>query len=301
MRRLLDLLRKQAPAPTEAYAVYTREYDRIVEAEKLDTVLGAPSAADRMATKDSWDLFYNSLQVWRTRVDLAALEMAERVRRVARDLPDTAIAILVDHSGSMKGQRILLAAAATDISYDFLVQLGCTVEVLGFTTVSWRGGRPREAWLRRGRRLVPGRLCELLHIVYRKAGDRVAASLAPMLRSGLLKENVDGEALLWAASRLRALPQRRKLLLIISDGAPVDDATLSANDLGYLDRHLIAVINEIEASEDVELAALGVGYDVGRYYAQAATVQTPEDLGLVMLNLLERQLTRAPISPTAAG
>lgn len=300
MRRLLDLFRGRTPEPPKPYTVYTRDFDQIIDAKDLDGVLGRPSAADRAVAKESWDLFHQGLQAWRTSADLAALNAVERVRKAAIDPANTAIVILVDHSGSMKGQRMLLAAAATDVGHDFLVQLGCAVEVLGFTTVSWHGGRSRKRWFRRGRPKSPGRLCDLLHIVYRRAGDSVAAPLTPMLRPGLLKENVDGEALLWAAERLRALPQRRKLLLVVSDGAPVDDATLAANDLGYLDRHLQAVVSQLEASLDMELAALGIGHDVERYYARTATVKTPEDLGLTMVSLLERLLIEEPISPNAS-
>lgn len=301
MKRLLSLFRKRPPTVSKDYSVYTLEFDRIVDAGDLDTVLGKLPGKARIAERESWDLFRDGLQTWRTRADLAALDTSDRVRKSATGLADTAVAVLVDHSGSMKGQRILLAAAATEISHDFLVNLGCAVEILGFTTVSWRGGRPRQRWLRRGKPANPGRLCELLHVVYRQAGDPVAKSLTPMLRPGLLKENVDGEAVLWAASRLRALPQRRKLLLIVSDGAPVDDATLAANDLGYLDRHLRTVVDEIEASGDIELLALRIGEEFAPYYSRSATVRTPEDLGLAMLALLEGALTSEPTSPNASN
>jgi cobaltochelatase CobT len=195
---------------------------------------------------------------------------------------------------------VLLAAAAADVAHDFLTLLGCSVEVLGFTTASWRGGQSRQRWLRRFRPRAPGRLCDLLHVVYRSAEDPVAASLTPMLRPGLLKENVDGEALLWAASRLRSASRARRVLLVMSDGAPVDDSTLSANDLSYLDRHLKSVVAELEASDDVRLAALGIGYDVSRYYSCFATVRTPEDLGVAMVGLLERTLLSEATSPSAS-
>ncbi|WP_184718157.1 cobalamin biosynthesis protein CobT [Caulobacter sp.] len=300
MKSLLRLFRKREPDHSQGYRVYTHDYDKIIDAKDLDSVLGPLSDAAKASAWESWDLLGQGLQVWRTSADLAALNAGARVRGTVAGLADTAIAVLVDHSGSMKGRRILLAAAATEISYDFLTSLGCVVEVLGFTTVSWKGGRSRKRWLGRGRwPRAPGRLCDLLHVVYRRAGDP-AASLAPMLRPGLLKENVDGEALAWAASRLRALPQRRKILLVVSDGAPVDDSTLLANDLGYLDRNLCETIADLEAASDIELAAMGVDYDVSRYYPRAAVVQTPDDLGLEMISLLESLLTSAPTSPNVS-
>ena len=157
--------------------------------------------------------------------------------------------------------------------------------MLGFTTVGWQGGRSRRRWLRSGRPWDPGRLCDLLHIVYQSSGAQSRGSAGgywkPILRPDLLKENVDGEALEWAASRLRANSRKRKLLLVISDGAPVDDATLSANDLNILDRHLKQVARDLEASPDIDLAAIGIGieFDLSRFYSNFSTVKTVEDLG----------------------
>jgi cobaltochelatase CobT len=189
---------------------------------------------------------------------------------------------------------MILAAAATDVACDFLVHLGVSVEVLGFTTVRWKGGKSREKWLRAGRPAHPGRLCDLLHVVYRTidaTGSGVGGwSFRPMLRPDLPKENVDGEAVEWAASRLRSRPNAHKILLVVSDGAPVDDSTLSANDLYILDHHLRTVIGELEESKDIRVAAVGIGFDVGRYYATSTTVATAGDLGAAIVGLLERSI-----------
>jgi cobaltochelatase CobT len=305
VRRFFELFAGKPQKPAPAYRAYTRDFDRVVRGQELDAVLGPLSRIDKEAARETWLLFNESLQGWRTRANLAGLAASERVLVAlsTSDLNDTVVSILVDQSGSMKGQRILLAAAAADVGHDFLTHLGCAVEVLGFTTTSWRGGESRRRWRRRFRPKAPGRLCDLLHVVYRATGDPVAASLTPMLRPGLLKENVDGEALLWAASRLRSSSKKRRLLIIVSDGAPVDDSTLQANDPGYLERHLRAVISELEASDDVRLAAVGIGYDLGLYYSRSTVVQTPEDLGVAMVDLLERMLLdeSGATSPTAAG
>jgi cobaltochelatase CobT len=169
-----------------------------------------------------------------------------------------------------------------------------TVEVLGFTTATWKGGRSRARWLREGRPYRPGRLCDLLHIVYRSPDDPRASSggwtFKPMLRPDLLKENVDGEAVTWAASRLLARERPRKLLLAISDGAPVDDSTLMANGPSILDDHLRSVLAEIDRAGRIRTAAVGIGFDVSRYYAVSATVTTPDDLGGAAIVLLERTL-----------
>lgn len=205
------------------------------------------------------------------------------------------VALLLDQSGSMRGQSMLLAAAA-DVSQDFLAHLGCRVEILGFTTVSWHGGRARRRWAWRFKPRLPGRLCELLHIIYRNADDQKAStgswSFRSMLRPDLPKENVDSEALEWAAARLRARPEGRKIIVVVSDGAPVDDATLLANDPEFLDRHLRAVIRGIAEAGDIELAAVGIGFDVSRYYARSAVIQTAEDLGTALIGVLRETLIR---------
>lgn len=279
--------------PTASYRVFTRRFDVEIAASELDTVLGVQSPALRHAQEDAWTALSGAMQGWRTQASLKALEASSRIRKHlgAEQLADTAVAILVDQSGSMRGQSMLLTAAACDVAQDFVSHLGATVEILGFTTTSWKGGRSRERWVWRGMPAAPGRLCELLHIVYRRADDRRASGaghmLKPMLRADLPKENVDGEAVLWALSRLRAQPASRKALVVLSDGAPVDDSTLLANDPGYLDRHLKAVLAAATEAGDVYLSGIGIGFDPSRYYARSSLVQTPDDLGDTLLDALE--------------
>ena len=225
--RFREWLERPATDEKRPYSVYTRDFDRVVRAEELDGVLGPPSQGRGGRVAGGVVRVRRRAVQRKTRHHLEALEASTRLRAALTDdqLADTVVAILIDHSGSMKGQSIMLAAAAADVAQNFVSQLGAAVEVLGFTTVSWKGGQSRRRWLRRGRRPAkPGRLCDLLHIVYRPAEDpRASASgwgFRPMLRPDLLKENVDGEALEWAAARLRACPQTRKMLLVISDGRP---------------------------------------------------------------------------------
>lgn len=284
-----------APQPPSAvgYRVFTRAFDVEIGATELHTVLGALPPTLQQAHEEAWTALAGAMQGWRTRANLQALEASSRIRgRLgAEQLADTTVAILVDQSGSMRGQAILLTAAACDAAQDFVSHLGAAVEILGFTTVRWKGGRARERWVSRGMPAAPGRLCDLLHIVYRDATDRRASGagygLKPMLRPDLLKENVDGEALLWALARLRAQPARRKVLVVLSDGAPVDDSTLLANDPGYLDRHLKAVIADAVEVGDVRLVGVGIGFDPSRYYARSSLVETPDDLGEALLSALE--------------
>lgn len=299
MKRVIDrIARWLRPEPGEAstYRVYTRDFDVVVEASGLDGVLGRLSPTDQAALEEAWGVFSGALQGWRTRQHVKALEAASRIKDAVDSpaLADTTVALLIDQSGSMRGQSMLLAAATADVVQDFLRHLGCSVEVLGFTTVRWKGGEARKRWLSRGRRRNPGRLCDLLHVVYRPADDSRAStggwSFKAMLRPDLPKENVDGEAVEWAASRLRARPERRKVLLVISDGAPVDDSTLMENDPDILARHLLHVVAGIQAKGDIQLGAAGIGFDVGRYYARAATVEVPEDIGSAVIGLLEQLL-----------
>ncbi|QUS42353.1 CobT protein [Tardiphaga alba] len=231
------------------------------------------------------------------RVHLDALAASERIRHVTThdDRADTVITLLVDQSGSMRGQSMLLAAAATDIAQEFLAHLGYRIEILGFTTVSWKGGHPRKFWRWWFRPKAPGRLCELLHIIYRSADDNQAVRLGwgirHMLRPDLPKENIDGEALIWASERLTIRPEKRKIIIVISDGAPADDSTLDANEPDILDAHLREVIAGIEAKGNIELFALGIGFDVKRYYTACTTIQTAQDLGTSLIGLLEGALT----------
>ncbi len=211
--------------------------------------------------------------------------------KIERDteFKDTVVTLLIDNSGSMRGRPISIAAISADILARTLERCGVKTEILGFTTRAWKGGQSRESWLAAGRPAAPGRLNDLRHILYKAADEpwrRAKKSLGLMMREGLLKENIDGEALLWAHNRLVGRPEDRKILMVISDGAPVDDSTLSVNNGAYLERHLRQVINWIEARSPVELCAIGIGHDVTRYYQKAVTIMDAEQLGGTMIEQL---------------
>ena len=211
--------------------------------------------------------------------------------KVERDteFKDTVVTLLIDNSGSMRGRPISIAAISADILARTLERCGVKTEILGFTTRAWKGGQSRESWLAAGRPAAPGRLNDLRHILYKAADEpwrRAKKSLGLMMREGLLKENIDGEALLWAHNRLIARSEDRKILMVISDGAPVDDSTLSVNNGAYLERHLRQVINWIEARSPVEICAIGIGHDVTRYYQKAVTIMDAEQLGGTMIEQL---------------
>jgi cobaltochelatase CobT len=200
------------------------------------------------------------------------------------------VTLLIDNSGSMRGRPITVAAMSAEILARTLERCGVKVEVLGFTTRAWKGGQAREMWQADGKPAHPGRLNDLRHIVY-KAADapwrRARRNMGLMLREGILKENIDGEALLWAHDRLLGRPEQRRILMVISDGAPVDDSTLSVNPGNYLEKHLREVIEFIETRSSVELIAIGIGHDVTRYYRRAVTIMDAEELGGTVM----RQLT----------
>jgi cobaltochelatase CobT len=202
---------------------------------------------------------------------------------------DTVVTLLIDNSGSMRGRPISIAAMSADILARTLERCGVKVEILGFTTRAWKGGQSREAWIADGKPANPGRLNDLRHIVYKGADApwrRARKNLGLMLREGILKENIDGEALLWAHNRLIGRPEQRRILMVISDGAPVDDSTLSVNPGNYLERHLREVIAYIENRSPVELLAIGIGHDVTRYYRRAVTIVDAEQLGGTVMEKL---------------
>src|SRR5471032_2593114 len=215
---------------------------------------------------------------------------------------DTVVTLLLDNSGSMRGRPITVAATCADILARTLERCGVKVEILGFTTRAWKGGASRDDWLKSGKPPSPGRLNDLRHIIYKSADSpwrRARKNLGLMMREGLLKENIDGEALMWAHHRLIGRPEQRRILMVISDGAPVDDSTLSVNSGHYLERHLRKVIGEIEGKSPVELIAIGIGHDVTRYYRRAVTIVDVEQLaGAITDQLAElfeeepRRLTR---------
>ncbi len=217
---------------------------------------------------------------------------------------DTVVTLLIDNSGSMRGRPITLAAMSADILARTLERCGVKVEILGFTTRAWKGGQARERWLAAGKPPMPGRLNDLRHIIYKSADEpyrRIRKNLGLMLREGLLKENIDGEALMWAHSRLMARPEQRQILMVISDGAPVDDSTLSVNPGNYLETHLRMAIDWIESYSPVELVAIGIGHDVTRYYHRAVTIVDAEQLGGTMMEKLSELFDEDTVRATTEG
>ncbi len=236
-----------------------------------------------------------------SRVIIDPMSALSFMRERDTDFRDTVVTLLLDNSGSMRGRPITVAATCADILARTLERCGVKVEILGFTTRAWKGGQSREQWLAAGKPMAPGRLNDLRHIIY-KAADapwrRTRKNLGLMMREGLLKENIDGEALSWAHDRLLARAEQRRILMVISDGAPVDDSTLSVNPGNFLEKHLRRVIHEIETRSPVELIAIGIGHDVTRYYRRAVTIVDAEELGGAMTEklaeLFDETTTPAP-------
>jgi len=325
------------------YKVFTATHDEIVAAEELcdgeelsrlraylDQQLASLSnVVSRLANRLQRKLLAQQNRAWSFDLEEGILDVA-RLTRVITDptaplsfkeeedteFRDTVVTILIDNSGSMRGRPIMVAAVCADILARTLERCGVKTEILGFTTRAWKGGQSREDWLKAGKPPQPGRLNDLRHIIY-KAADapwrRARRNLGLMMREGLLKENIDGEALLWAHHRLIGRPEARRILMVISDGAPVDDSTLSVNSGHYLERHLREVIAEIEAKSPVQLIAIGIGHDVTRYYRRAVTIVDVEQLaGAIVEQLAElfeeepRKASRAargllPPPPTTQG
>ncbi|WP_407119556.1 cobaltochelatase CobT-related protein [Bradyrhizobium sp. LMG 9283] len=281
--------------PDRPYQVYTPDYDLEIKASDLDAVLATlPDRrwADRFPEVDPGQLYdlEKDLAARRTRMRSSQAEDS-----TAFDAADTIVALLIDHSGSMRGQPMLFAARAALVASDLLDSLGAKQEVLGFTTARWKGGQSREKWLADGQPSHPGRLNDLLHIIYCSAGEKLSAQrCADMLRPDLMKENIDGEAIQWAASRLRRRAERQKYLIVLSDGAPVDDSTLLANGDRYLDHHLRHVTSEIEQAGDIRLAAIGISHPVEQYYRQGITISSPEELEEALVQLINRLVHASP-------
>ncbi len=314
------------------YKVYTRAHDEEVSAEDisnpeelerlrtfLDKELKAlASVVARLANRLQRRLLAKQNRAWDFDLEEGALDAARLTRIVTdpmhplsfkrerdTDFRDTVVTLLLDNSGSMRGRPIMVAACCADILARTLERCGVKVEILGFTTRAWKGGQAREDWLAAGKPPAPGRLNDLRHIIYKTADApwrRAKRSLALMMREGLLKENIDGEALAWAHARLIARPEQRRILMMISDGAPVDDSTLSVNSGSYLEQHLRKVIEEIETRSPVELIAIGIGHDVTRYYARAVTISDPSELAGAMTDKLVELFEEPPKAlPTRAG
>jgi cobaltochelatase CobT len=271
--------RLAAPSPPPgSYRVFTTRFDLEVPGEGLSEVIGRRESP---AFGDYVSHFERAIAQWRAVAEPVVTEFVDRVKAVSGRLDDTIACLLIDHSGSMRNQPSIIAATLATIVAECWSRLGIPYEILGFTTRSWRGGRPSRHWIMAGRPAYPGRLCELLHIVYRSADDTCAGapqSIRNMMREELLKENVDGEAVIWAAERLRRRPETRKVLLVVSDGAPVDDATLAANNGDILHRHLKEVIATIRHASDIRLGAIGLGHDVSMYYSEGIVITSTDEL-----------------------
>jgi len=298
------------------YQVWTDKFDEVVSASELcdeeeltrlraylDAQLkGLQNVVTRLANRLQRRLMAQQNRSWDFDQEEGLLDAARLARVVVspghslsykseRDVEfkDTIVTLLIANSGSMRGRPISIAAISADVMARTLERCGVKTEILGFTTRAWKGGQSREAWLAGGKPAHPGRLNDLRHIVYKKADEpwrHARRNLGLMMREGLLKENIDGEALLWAHTRLLARPEDRRILMVISDGAPVDDSTLSVNSAGYLESHLRKVIDWIERQSPVQLVAIGIGHDVTRYYKRAVTIMDAEQLGGTMIEQL---------------
>ena len=308
----------------DAYRVFTTAFDETIDAAELcdpnelerlrallDQQLTAlSSVVARLANKLQRRLMAQQNRSWAFDLEEGVLDTA-RLTRIITDptsplsfkaesespFRDTVVTLLLDNSGSMRGRPIMVAAVCADILARTLERCGVKVEILGFTTRAWKGGQAREAWISASKPDNPGRLNDLRHIIYKSADApwrRAKKNLGLMMREGLLKENIDGEALTWAHERLLGRPEARQILMVISDGSPVDDSTQSANAALYLDKHLRQVIEEIETRSPVELIAIGIGHDVTRWYRRAVTIVDVEQLGGVMIEKLAELFDAEP-------
>jgi cobaltochelatase CobT len=312
-----------------AYHAFTRDYDEVIQAEILcdpdeltrlrqlldQQLLHLQGVIAKLANRLQRRLLAKQNRAWDFDLEEGLLDSARLSRVVVNpmyplsykiekdtEFRDTVVTLLIDNSGSMRGRPITVAAMSADILARTLERCGVKVEVLGFTTRMWKGGQSREKWIAAGKPATPGRLNDLRHIVY-KAADapwrRSRKNLGLMLREGILKENIDGEALLWAHERLIARSEQRRILMVISDGAPVDDSTLSVNPGNYLEKHLREVIDWIETRSPVELLAIGIGHDVTRYYRRAVTIVDAEQLGGAVMEQLAALFNEEGKDPAA--
>jgi cobaltochelatase CobT len=313
------------------YRAYTNKFDETIGAEELcdaeelsrlrsyldKQIQHLQGVVARLANRLQRRLMAQQNRAWEFDLEEGMLDPARLSRVVTdpfqplsfknerdTDFRDTVVTLLLDNSGSMRGRPITVAATCADILARTLERCGVKVEILGFTTRAWKGGQSRESWLAANKPQSPGRLNDLRHIIYKSADApwrRARKNLGLMMREGLLKENIDGEALDWAHKRLLARPEQRKILMMISDGAPVDDSTLSVNPGNYLERHLRWIIEEIETRSPVELIAIGIGHDVTRYYRRAVTIVDAEELGGAMTEKLAELFEEKAPAPVRGG
>ena len=303
-------------SPDLGYDVWTERFDEIVEASELadeeeltrlrqfldQQLANLQGTVTKLAHRLQRRLMAQQNRSWDFDQEEGMLDAARLARVIVSpghslsykaeretEFRDTVVTLLIDNSGSMRGRPIGIAAVSAEILARTLERCGVKTEILGFTTRAWKGGQSRENWLAAERPPQPGRLNDLRHIIYKKADEpwrRAKRNLGLMMREGLLKENIDGEALLWAHARMIARPEERRILMVISDGAPVDDSTLSVNHGAYLEQHLRKVIDWIETRSPVQLVAIGIGHDVTRYYRRAVTIMDAEQLGGTMIEQL---------------
>jgi cobaltochelatase CobT len=308
----------------QAYKIFSTKFDEVVEAkelcppeelEQLRSLLdrqleNLAGAVARLANKLQRRLMAQQNRSWTFDLEEGVLDTARLTRVVTdplqplsfkveneADFRDTVVSLLIDNSGSMRGRPITIAAICGDILARTLERCGVKVEILGFTTKAWKGGKSREAWLEAGRPANPGRVNDIRHIIYKSADEpwrHARRNLGLMMREGLLKENIDGEALQWAYKRLMARPENRRILMVISDGAPVDDSTQSVNPGNYLEAHLREVIEDIEIRSPIQLIAIGIGHDVTRYYRRAVTLLDAEELAGAMTDNLASLFDEEP-------
>ena len=300
----------------QEYKIYTNEFDEIAKAEILEDLketqklrknldqqlIGFQDLITKLANKLQRQLLAKQNRSWEfdleeglldssklTRVIMDPYNSLSFMREKDLDFKDTIVTLLIDNSGSMRGRPITIAALCADILSRTLERCSVKVEVLGFTTKNWKGGKSREAWTKRNKPKNPGRLNDLRHIIYKGADTQwrqTKNNIGLMLKEGLLKENIDGEAISWAYNRIKKRKEERKILMVISDGAPVDDSTLSVNSGDFLEKHLKKIVKFIEVKTDVEILAIGIGHDVSRYYDKAIKITDVHELGDVMISQL---------------
>ncbi len=298
------------------YKIFTTEFDEIEKAENLETpeeilklrknldqqLTGFQDLITKLANKLQRQLLAKQNRSWDFDLEEGLLDSSKLTRIIIDpynslsfkkekdlDFKDTVVSLLIDNSGSMRGRPITIAALCADILSRTLERCSVKVEILGFTTKNWKGGKCREEWNNKGKKKNPGRLNDLRHIIYKSADSHWRQSkknLGLMLKEGLLKENIDGEAITWAYNRLKKRREERKILMVISDGAPVDDSTLSVNSGDFLEKHLKKIVKFIENKSDVEILAIGIGHDVSRYYEKAIKITDVQELGDVMIGQL---------------
>ncbi len=298
------------------YKVFTKEFDEISKAENLESLeeitklrknldqqlITFQDLITKLANKLQRQLLASQKRAWEFDLEEGLLDTSKLTRVIMDpysslsfkkekdyEFKDTVVTLLIDNSGSMRGRPITIAAICADILSRTLERCAVKVEILGFTTKNWKGGQSREDWNKRNKPKNPGRLNDLRHIIYKSADTQWRISknnLGLMLKEGLLKENIDGEAINWAFNRLQKRKEERKILMVISDGAPVDDSTLSVNFGDYLEKHLKKTVKFIENKSNVEILAIGIGHDVSRYYSKAIKITDVQELGDVMINQL---------------